>query len=551
MSDAEVTCPKCQRALSDDARFCSHCGFDTAKANVKTEIIVARDTGESARPDPLLGKVLDSKYELLERLGRGAAGTVYRARRLHIGDDVVVKVLNQDYLLEKTALERFRREARSAAMIRHPNVVTIHDFSESKPNEPAYIVMEFVRGKSLRELLKQEGRMSVERTATLMRDICAGVGVAHRQGMIHRDLKPDNVIVVMPEFEGDREMAKVVDFGIAKLHDSTTEFNLTQTGALVGTPFYMSPEQWRGEPIDVRSDVYSLGAMLYEMLGGTPPFIAGSLPELIIKQLNDEPPAFVPSLNVPPALERICRSALAKKPEQRPANATVFSREIQSALALGASGFGSSRSSFEQPTIIARSSAVPTLPLTQPKRSSHGIKWIVGGVFALLIFAALAVGAIVSVRRFISNRSAIAANTNSTASQNIPSENPATEEKQTTQNSDSGNASPLTSQAGLIGRWTGTYGPSNNPATLIVRDYKDGKFSGVLEQGEVHIAFTGRVDSKTRRVTMKETQVLRGSGWSLGENMGEISADGRKMSGTGSDAIGGQFGMSYQWSFSK
>lgn len=328
-----MTCPKCHRVVSDDGRFCSRCGFDTAKANVETEIIVARDTGESARPDPLLGRVLDSKYELLERLGKGGAGTVYRARRLHIGDEVVIKVLNQDYLLEKTALERFRREARSAAMIHHPNVVTIHDFSESKPNEPAYIVMEFVRGKSLRELLEQEGRLSVDRAVTLMRDICAGAGVAHREGVVHRDLKPDNVICVKPVSEGEREIAKVVDFGIAKLHDSTTEFNLTQTGTLVGTPFYMSPEQWRGEPIDPRSDVYSLGAMLYEMLSGAPPFNANSLPELITKQLNEQPPPFAPSLNVPPALEQICRRALAKKPQERPADATVFAREIQTALA--------------------------------------------------------------------------------------------------------------------------------------------------------------------------------------------------------------------------
>jgi serine/threonine protein kinase len=289
-SEAHGTkCSQCGEVLGTHARFCSGCGL-LNPANKETEIIVALETAEELRPsDPFLARVLDSKYELLARLGTGGAGTVYRARRLHIGDEVAVKVLNQDYVLESNAVERFRREARSAAMIHHPNVVTIHDFSESKSDTPAYIVMELVAGTPLRELLKHEGRLSPERAVAMMRDVCAGVGVAHRQGLLHRDLKPDNVIV-QSEVDHEREVAKVVDFGIAKLRGSTSEFNLTQTGALVGTPFYMSPEQWHGEQLDPRSDVYSLGAMFYEMLAGAPPFNAASLPELITKQLNDEPP---------------------------------------------------------------------------------------------------------------------------------------------------------------------------------------------------------------------------------------------------------------------
>jgi len=512
--------------------------------------VVQRDAEESHHSDPLIGQVLDSKYELLARLGAGGAGTVYRARRLHIGDDVAVKVLNRDYVLEKTAAERFRREARSAAMIRHANVVTIHDFSESKSGGPAYIVMELVRGASLRELLKQEGRLSPERTLALMRDVCAGVGVAHRQGLVHRDLKPDNVIVEAPDVEGEREIAKVVDFGIAKLGGATTEFNLTQTGALVGTPFYMSPEQWHGEQLDARSDVYSLGAMFYEMLSGTPPFNATSLPELITKQLNDEPPPFASWLNVPPALEKVCRRALAKKRDERPADAAVLSRELQSALVSPASGIGPSRLSSEQPIVVGPPSALPTLPFIQPKQRSNRIKWVLAGVFALLI-CALSVAAIISVRSFRANRNEVTANRNSRAGPNRSSEGSAVEESNTSANSDSGNGSPLKDQSELIGKWMGTYGPSNNQATLMIKESKNGEFSGVLEQGEVRVAFTGTVDHQSRRVTIKETEVLNGSGWSLGENTGEISADGRKMSGTGKDAIGGQFGMSYQWTFSR
>jgi serine/threonine protein kinase len=531
------------------ARFCSSCGLPNT-ANNETEIIAARDTAE-APSDPFIARVLDSKYELLARLGTGGAGTVYRARRLHIGDEVAIKVLNKDYILEETAVERFRREARSAAMIHHPNVVTIHDFSESKSDTPAYIVMELVAGTPLRELLKHEGHLSPERAVALMRDVCAGVGLAHRQGLLHRDLKPDNVIVQDSEVDGERGVAKVVDFGIAKLRGSTSEFNLTQTGTLVGTPFYMSPEQWHGEQLDPRSDVYSLGAMFYEMLAGTPPFNATSLPELIAKQLNDEPPPFAPSLNVPPALERVCRSALAKKRDERPRDATVLGRELQSALVSPAAGIESRGPSFEvpslkEPGIASRPAELPTLALVQPGQRSNRIKSVLGSIFALLIFAVITAAAIFLVRSFVVNNGA---NANSNGSQNVPGENTASEKG--AENSNSGNTSPLTSQVDLIGKWTGTYGPANSPATLMVKEYTDGKFSGVLEQGEVRVAFNGSVDTKSRRVTIKETQVLSGSGWSLGEDTGEISPDGRKMSGSGKDAAGGQFGISYQWSFER
>jgi serine/threonine protein kinase len=544
-----MTCPQCQELLAENTRFCRRCGLRLTSENRDTIIAVARDTGEGSRPfDSLIGKVLDAKYELVARLGTGATGTVYRARRLHIGDEVAIKILSHDYVLADSAMERFRREARSAAMIRHPNVVTIHDFCESKPGEPAYIVMEMVRGVSLRELLQQEGRLSAARAVALMGDVCSGVGVAHRQGVVHRDLKPDNIIVAAPEFEGERETAKVVDFGVAKLRDTTAEFKLTKTGSLVGTPFYMSPEQLHGETLDARSDVYSLGAMLYEMLAGTPPFNATSLPELITKQLNSEPPPFDPSLNLSPALENVCRRAMAKQPAARPADASVLGRDLQSALASSSSGIESPRSSLAQPTVVGLHSSVSIQSSPMPARKSHAVAWAIAGVFAFVILAVV-VAAIFSMRSFIAGRNTNTANANSTAAQNTSNAN--AEESNTTENSDSGTVTPLTNQAGVVGKWTGTYGPSNNPATLVVREYQDGKFSGVLEQGQVRVAVSGSIDLKSRRVKMKETQVLSGSGWSLGEDEGEISSDGRKMSGTGQDAVGGQFGMTYQWSFAK
>src|SRR6185436_7754485 len=189
----------------------------------------------------------------------------------HIGDEVAVKLLSHDITREKQAIERFRREARAAALIRHPNVVSIHDFNDESSagdREEAYIVMELVKGESLRHVLEREGRLPPERAVKLMLDICAGVGVAHRRGLLHRDLKPDNVIVSPPNHEGERETAKVVDFGLAKVRDVAAQTSLTNTGAVLGTLYYMSPEQCSGEELDPRADVYSLGAMFYEMLTG-------------------------------------------------------------------------------------------------------------------------------------------------------------------------------------------------------------------------------------------------------------------------------------------
>ena len=260
-------------------------------------------------------------------------GSVFRAERLHIGDEVAVKLLHRDLVREKQALERFRREARTAAMIRHPNVVSIHDFSDGAgAGDEAYIVMELVHGVSLGKLLRREGRMSAKRAVHLMQDICDGVGVAHRQGLLHRDLKPDNVIVVPPSHEGEEETAKVVDFGLAKVRDVAASNSLTKTGTVIGTLYYMSPEQCSGEELDARADVYSLGAMLYEMLIGNPPFRANNMAGLISKHLHEQPPPFPDFLNVPAAIQSVCMGALAKDRNDRQPDALALGRELRKAL---------------------------------------------------------------------------------------------------------------------------------------------------------------------------------------------------------------------------
>ena len=375
-----MNCPNCHQPLREGAQFCTRCGARTAHGPGGPLPTAEPDDAGASRPggagaaDPVVGRVLDEKYEVVAPLGAGGMGAVYRARRVLIGDEVAVKVLHARFTDDEKLVERFRREARAAAQLHHPNVVTIHDYGEaSGPDRLAYIVMELVRGESLRALLRREGRLAPERAVALMREVCAGVGAAHRRGIVHRDVKPDNVIVTPPDEDNPAERVKVVDFGIAKLRDMTAEGTLTEEGAMVGTLFYMSPEQCKGEPLDARADVYSLGAMLYEMLAGSPPFSAPSLPSLILKHVNEPPPPLPEGLRIPAALGSAVTRALAKDPEARPRDASEFARELQASLlppASAAHGFGepffpaTARPAPVTPTSPAQAHGTPAAPPT-------------------------------------------------------------------------------------------------------------------------------------------------------------------------------------------
>ncbi len=333
LRSANPFCPACELFLNKEAMFCSECGSPLSLPGTTTHPYYENNFQSSlptirlSNPDPLIGHVIDGKYELLARLGEGGMSVVYRARRVHIGDDVAVKILTGKYVKDDAALARFRREARAAAMLRHPNVITIHDFGETEDDHaPAFIVMEFIKGTPLRELLNGENHFSVERGVRLMRGICAGVGAAHRQGVVHRDLKPENILVVAPDDDFEVESVRVVDFGLAKL---LADAGATTTGAVVGTPFYMSPEQCLGEPLDARSDVYSLGAMFYEMLSGKRPFAAETVSGVINRHLSEPPPPFSESLQIPRRISMGIMHALAKEPDDRPQTATELARQMQ------------------------------------------------------------------------------------------------------------------------------------------------------------------------------------------------------------------------------
>lgn len=561
-----MICPGCQHSLRDTAQFCDGCGLSLAAFNTPTERLnLDRQDLPAPINDPLVGRLLDSKYELVARLGEGGMGAVYRARRLHIGDDVAVKILLKQYVSSAGAIERFRREARAAALLRHPNVVAIYDFGEAPGEDvPAYIVMELVEGIALRELIRREGKLAPARAVSLIRDICAGVGAAHKRNIVHRDLKPDNIIVLPPQDADERETVKVVDFGIAKLRDVQPEFNLTQSGAVMGTPYYMSPEQCRGEQLDPRSDVYSLGVMLYEMLVGLPPFEGPTIASLITKHLTEAPPSISLQPGVSPALDAVYQRALAKDKNARQADATTFSRELQTVTAPA-----SDSSAIYTPVHLQRpnqtvpalepalnQSSLPLAPQTQSAGKSHRVWWVAGGLMALIISAVL-IGVALNLMPGGTNprtnaSSGDAANTPRQTSGNSTTEAHQSPAETSSDNSNTDGPGGITSDAlNMKGRWVGTTGPSSQAAVLTINESRGDTFKGVLEQGDFRISVNGSVNTRTREVTIQETRVLKGEGWSLGKGTGEISTDWRTMSGTGSDEVGRSLGITYDWSFSK
>jgi len=285
---------------------------------------------DSPPADPLVGHTLDEKYRLEERLGVGGMGTVYRARHLLIDRPVAVKVLNKLFVEDEAARTRFRREARAAGRLQHPNAVTVTDFGESQDGY-VYLVMELLEGRTLRDVLAKEAPLDVARSVALMLQISAAVAAAHDAGIIHRDLKPANIFVVQhPEVPA---VVKVLDFGIAKLAsellDDEDSLTLTQVGAMIGTPRYMSPEQCDGLELTPAADVYSLGCILYEMLTGTVPFSGATPLAIAVRQTSEIPRSprdFVSS--IPAALEQVVLHTLEKRPEDRPANAAAFREEL-------------------------------------------------------------------------------------------------------------------------------------------------------------------------------------------------------------------------------
>jgi tRNA A-37 threonylcarbamoyl transferase component Bud32 len=287
--------------------------------------------------DPLLGRVIDGKYRIDAEIGAGGMATIYRATRLHIGDAVAIKVLHSEMLRGPQFAERFQREAQAAARLKHPNVVAIYDFGVSSDGV-IYLVMELVEGPNLRSIVKDAGPMPAGLAAEIIRQVCAALAEAHRQHVVHRDIKPANIAV---ETTPDGPRVKVLDFGIASLRAGGTIANLTQTGTLLGTPAYMSPEQCLGEELDGRSDIYSLGVVLFEMLCGVVPFNSPTATAVVMQHVQQAPPALrVLNASIPAAVEDVVLRALAKRPEDRYQTARDFADALTTAVSRPPLSFG-------------------------------------------------------------------------------------------------------------------------------------------------------------------------------------------------------------------
>jgi beta-lactam-binding protein with PASTA domain/predicted Ser/Thr protein kinase len=266
----------------------------------------------------MLGEVFNQRYRLKEKLGSGGMAEVYLADDLLLNREVAVKVLHAQYASDPAFIQRFRQEAQSAANLNHPNIVNIYDWGNE--GDLYYIVMEYVEGRDLKEILRSEGRLLPERAAEIAAEVCAALQFAHRSNLVHRDIKPHNIFIT------NLGQVKVMDFGIAR---EGSGGGITQTGMVMGTPQYISPEQAQGLAVDGRSDIYSLGVVLYEMLTGQVPFDDPNPVTITYKQVREDPtPPSVIDPEIPATLEAIVMKAMSKNPANRFQNAQEMKADL-------------------------------------------------------------------------------------------------------------------------------------------------------------------------------------------------------------------------------
>jgi len=267
--------------------------------------------------DPLLGQTLAGKYLVAKLIKRGGMGAVYQGKHVLMDKTVAIKVLRPALAVDDDVVARFSREAKAASRISHPHAVSVTDFGESE-NGIVFLVMEYLEGRTLKEIIRSEGAMPLKRVVEIIRQVTGALDAAHGQGVVHRDLKSDNIMVSQTN-GGD--WAKVLDFGIAKIQQpaSVKDADLTAPNLVIGTPQYMSPEQCsQTHPLNARSDIYSLGVIIYEMLAGRVPFTGESATMIMMQHVQDRPPSVLATRpDLPPAVDAVITRALAKVPADR------------------------------------------------------------------------------------------------------------------------------------------------------------------------------------------------------------------------------------------
>jgi serine/threonine protein kinase/tetratricopeptide (TPR) repeat protein len=294
-----------------------------------------------AQKDPLIGQIFAEKYEIIDVLGEGGMSIVYKARHRHMDRIVAVKLLLEHLVADKTALARFEHESKAASSLSHQNIVTVHDFGMTKTGQ-AYFVMDCLEGETLAEVLERKKRLPLQDALNIFKQTCDGLHHAHKKGVVHRDLKPSNLVLMTQDDAST--LVKIVDFGIAKLlpKDGKPRQNITQTGEIVGSPLYMSPEQCNGKSMDHRSDIYSLGCLMYETLAGEPPLMGDTFVNTVVKHINVPPPPFsetAPDAGIPAQVEACILKCLAKNPDERYQSAAEVRQSLlDAALEAGVKG---------------------------------------------------------------------------------------------------------------------------------------------------------------------------------------------------------------------
>jgi eukaryotic-like serine/threonine-protein kinase len=400
-------CPRCRhrvQSLADATATptrsiprCPHDGY---------ALIPAESLAE-ADGDPFLGVTVADRFVITGRLGAGSMGTVYRARQEAVGRDVAVKILRADRAFDAQAKARFSREARAMSLLTSPHTVTVFDFGEvpdphsdelALGGASLYLAMEMLEGESLGDRLKRRSRIDVEGAVRIAREALLSLEEAHEKSIIHRDLKPDNLFLARGPGGDAGEVCKVLDFGIAKIQSEPSSVDAleTQAGTVFGTPRYMSPEQAQGRPLDARSDLYSLGVLLYQMLVGRPPFVDEDAVVVMarhIKSIPISPEIAAPDAGIGAAVARVVMRALAKDPEARPDSAKHLIAELDQALV--ERGAGSDDESPAIPAVIATGEIAVVRAADDPRGRSTARRarrgWIVAGATAIAAASGFAV----------------------------------------------------------------------------------------------------------------------------------------------------------------